>query len=370
MKGLLCVWGGLVMGAMAKTVVWHDAAPAMSAEAPFAIPAPVVPEKTALFWAAAEKESADVAAQVRRFLVGEHAAQEKIDVLTWWAGRAESPDFLVDLASRCAALGKIDAAVYWLQRAAAEDGCDVEDVKGEESLAAVRADARWAKLKGYLEDCAQEWRKSSYFRHVLTLPDAHDGKEAIPMVIALHGYGSVPEDFADADFKAMSNALGVAFLSVSGRLPLGRNSFMWSGDFERDWRHIESALERASGECQPMEGKMAVMGFSQGGQLAAELTAGHPQRFRGCISMSPGSRFASGLVERLEKNPASLAGQQYFFTWITGEGAGPQQRVQGWRPVLEKSGARVYRYAFPGKGHTFPRNDEDYFSIALQVIFQ
>jgi hypothetical protein len=85
--------------------------------------------------------------------------------------------------------------------------------------------------------------------------------------------------------------------------------------------------------------------------------------------MSPGSRYPSGLVDRL-KQQGSLAGQRYFFSWISAEGSGPQSRVQSWRPALEQKQAFVCQHEFPGKGHEWPRNYEDYFAITLQVLMR
>jgi predicted esterase len=360
---------GLAGMAAAKTVTVNETPPMITAEPPFKMEAPIVSASVAKLWSA-EVVGTELSSKVRKFIAGDHPAQEKIDVLAWWAGRAEQPDFFVELASRHAVLGQIDQAIYWLQRAGEEDGLDVADLEADEGLAKVRVDPRWAKLKPYLQACEAEWQKSSYFLQILTLPEKYDGKSPIPLVIGLHGFGSVPEDFSGADHQRLSDSLGVAFLSVSGRLPLGRNSFMWSGDFALDWKHIETAIARTRSDLTPALGKMVAIGFSQGGQLAAEITAAHPQHFRGCVSMSPGSRFASGMADRLGKAPTSLAGQQYFFSWISGEGSGPKQRVLSWRPVLEKQKAQVYQYEFPGKGHTFPRNYEDYFAITLQVILR
>lgn len=362
MKSLLfiaCVWSHI---ALAKTVV-------MEAALPLSWPAMTVvvaiPEVVNPSWSAA-----DAAPKVRQFLAAEHSAQEKIDVLAWWAGKVERPDFLVDLAWRCAVLGQNDNAFYWLQRAAREDTCDPADIEADENFAKLLKDPRWPKVKEFLDACEAQWQASSFYRQVLTLPESYDGKSPIPLVIGLHGYGSLPEDFSGDDHQRICDAQGLAFLSVSGRRPLGRNSFMWTESFDKDWRHIEAAIERARQHLNPATGKMAAIGFSQGGQLAAEICAAQPQHFRGCLSMSPGSRYASGIGERLEKSPASLSGQQYFFSWISGEGVGPKQRVQAWRPMLEKQQAQVYQHEFPGKGHTFPRNYEDYFSIGLQVILR
>lgn len=341
----------------------------MEAELPKSLPAVVyeinLPTVKDAGWAMAEAPQ-----QVRRFLAAKNSDVEKIEVLTWWAGKAERPDFLFDLAARCARAGQADAAIHWLQRAAREDLCDVAELLSDERFATLKNDERWPKLLDFLRACEASWQETSFYRDVLTVPQSYDGKSPIPLVIGLHGYGSLPEDFAGADIQKICDVQNIAFLAVSGRRPLGRNSFMWTESFEKDGKHIDEAVERARPHLKVAKGRMVAMGFSQGGQLAAEITAAFPQHYRGCVSMSPGSRFLDGLVGRLEKVPISLAGQQYFFSWISGEGPRPKERVQAWCPVLEKQNATVYQYGFPGKGHNFPRNYEDYFSISLQVILR
>lgn len=307
--------------------------------------------------------------KVRQFLAAKKSDVEKIEVLTWWAGKAERPDFLYDLAARCANAGQADAAIYWLQRAAREDLCDVAELLSDERFTTLKNDERWPKFLGFLRACEASWQETSFYRDVLTWPESYDGKSPIPLVIGLHGYGSLPEDFAGADFQKISDTQQIAFLAVSGRRPLGRHAFMWTESFEQDRKHVENAIQRSRKHVQIALGSLVAAGFSQGGQLAAELAAFDPGRYRGCISMSPGSRYASGLVERLQSRSV-LTGQRYFFTWISGEGSGPRSRVQQWRPALEQKKALVHEYEFPGIGHEWPRNYEDYFAITLQVLLR
>ena len=326
------------------------------------IAAPVVMAQS---WTGAEAK-----AKVREFLKADHSEEEKIAVLTWWAGQAERQDFLVDLARRCAVAGRLDECIFWLQRAAHEDVCDPGELENEPDFAPLLKDARWPKLKAFLRECEARWQQTTFYRDVLTLPTDYDGKTPIPLVVGLHGYGSVPEDFAGADFQKICDAQHIAFLAVSGRRPLGRHAFMWTESFEKDRQHIEQAMLRSLQHLQVAPGRTVAAGFSQGGQLATELAAAQPNKYRGCLSMSPGSRYASELLSRLKQTNASLTGQQYFFSWISGEGRGPAQRVKEWRPALEQRNARVYEYEFPGKGHEWPRHYEDYFAISLQVLLR
>jgi predicted esterase len=360
MKRLICfamLWQGV---AVAKTIVIESPLPSEWPAVAVEVAAPVVVKQP---WT---KEEAPK--KVRDFLAADYPAEKKIEMQAWWAGVAERPDFLLELAARCARAGQIDPSFYWMQRAAREDVCEAAEIEGDDDFAAVRKDGRWAKVREYLRTCEAKWQESSFHRSVLTLPEQYDGKSAIPVVIGLHGFGSLPEDFAGADFQRICDAQGIAFLGVSGRRPLGRHAFMWTESFEKDWQHVDEALTRVRAHVNPATGRLVAIGFSQGGQLAAEIAAAFPDRVRGCVSMSPGSRFASALGERLQQSTVSLRGQRYFFSWISGEGAGPRQRVDGWRPALEKKQALVHVYQFPGKGHEWPRSYEDYFAITLQVI--
>lgn len=289
-----------------------------------------------------------------------HDYQVKID---------ESEDYL-DAAVQHAKAGSLEATIALLQRAAHEQECTVEKVKGEASFDALRSDARWEKLRFFLEQSEAAWPQSSFSREVLTLPAGYDGKKALPLVLGLHGFGSIPEDFSGSDFQKIADQLQIAFLAVSGKTALNRQSFMWSARFEEHWEHIQAAIQRSRKLLKIAPNKMIVIGFSQGGALAADLCAAFPQTFLGGIIMSPGARHSGKLSQALAATSDSHDHQTYFFSWIQGEGEGTKQRSRESKEIIEQHNAMVCIHEFPGKGHNFPPNYADYFSITIQVILK
>lgn len=278
------------------------------------------------------------------------------------------PDGFVAEAAKFAKKGDRDRAFAWLQRAAHEDCANADDIAGDEDFASLRQDERWAKLLEFLRACDQAWASSEFSREILITPTGYDGKRPIPVVLGLHGYGSWPEDFTGADHQKICDDLDVAFFSLSGTVPLGRNSFMWSQQHEDDWSRIQKALKRVENQVQVAPGKLMAVGFSMGGQLAVHLTAAYPQEMAGSLAMSPGSRYPGRLLEVLEATPQQRTGQSVFLSWISAEGAGIKARCQEQAALLEKHGVSCYVHEFPGKGHHFPRAYADYYGVALQVI--
>lgn len=266
--------------------------------------------------------------------------------------------------------GQLDQALAQLQSAALEQDGLLEEISTAAEFQPLRSDKRWDQLKSYLTAVEKAWPKSKYSRDVLTLPAGYDGKKALPVVLGLHGFGSVPEDFSGTDHQKICDDLGVAFLAVSGTVPLGRQSFMWSARYEDDWLHCQAALKRAEKHLRINDRQLVAIGFSQGGQLAADLCAAYPEKFRGCVVMSMGSRYASRLPDALATKSEGTAKQRYFFSWIQGEGESTKLRSRESIALLEQHHATVFRHEFPGKGHHFPRAYDDYFAIALQVILK
>ena len=360
----------LTLPLSAKTVVKEAPLPSNMPAATISVEVPVADSELVKKWQLESLNRAQIEALVKSCDDKKNQVVDAIAMLTWLVEKQECADLFLEVAARNAEAKNVEAAWYWLQRAARENECDAGEIQSDPRFASLIADTRWQTGKSFLLSCAEIWKSSGFYRDVLTLPSNYDGKKAIPLVLGLHGFGSQPEGFSGDDHQKICNDLNVAFLSVSGSIPIGRNTFMWSASYENDWQHIQQAIKRHGDEVTILHGKISAIGFSQGGQLAADVTASHPEQLCGCIVMSPGSRYGNRFREALEKGGKNSRPQTYFFSWISGEGDGPKIRSNEMVKMLGATKAHAYRHEFPGKSHSFPRGYADYFSIALQVILE
>ncbi len=285
----------------------------------------------------------------------------------WLASNRKQDGDLWEAAVAQARAAKVEWAMRWLQEAARHEACDISEVESEKDFAPLLKHPQWSAVRKDLQECAAKWRASSYIRIVLTLPESHVAGKELPMVVGIHGYGSLPEDFVGDDIQKICDDLAIAVISVSGRGVMARNSFEWTNDISADVAHIFSCLDAVKDHVREQQGQCALIGFSQGGQMALQLLALHPQRFRGAVAMSPGSRHASRLPAILDGAQA-MAGKTVFLSWISGEGSGMAKRCREDAALFRKSGAKAVAQAFPGAGHQWPRGYAEFFSLALQVM--
>lgn len=271
-----------------------------------------------------------------------------------------------ELVAWCVQAKDVDSAIYWLQRAALEDHLD--EVWTDPLLQPLRQDKRWAQLEPFLKESEKAWKESSYTRTLLVLPAGHKPGTPLPMLLTLHGMGSSPEDFAAGEaFQLLANELQVAVLAVSATNSLGMNSFVWTERFEEDWKHISGALESVKAKVTP-KGKLVVMGFSQGGQLAAELAASHPDKFAGAIVLSPGYAAKKHLPEAIVQGGAALATQKFIVAYNDHEHPGTVETGKTMVKLLNEAGATVLNHAFNADAHAAPVAFDEHMSIWLQFI--
>ncbi|BDR52227.1 phospholipase/carboxylesterase [Bombiscardovia nodaiensis] len=118
-----------------------------------------------------------------------------------------------------------------------------------------------------------------------------------PMFLLLHGWGSNEEDIADimryvapySDYASLRAPMTVPG-SESGMFGPGYTWFHRSRpqgeDLDRDGFAAASAIDEWVQANLPAERDVVVMGFSQGGMLAAHLLRINPERYRAAISLS------------------------------------------------------------------------------------
>jgi len=253
--------------------------------------------------------------------------------------------------------GDADAAFYWLQRAAQEELSDPDWAAEDSDLDLLHEDPRWAEVHGYLEAMHTWWRASGRSETLLVVPAGVDPGAPVPALVGLHGRGSSPRDFADAEaYQALADDLGVAFVGVSGTIPVGPRGFEWSGDPARDAERVAAALAEVADDVTIDRNAVVLIGFSQGGQAAAEVAARHPDRYAGAIVMSPGAMQGCqlGAVE------ADLAESRFVVLWGAGEHPVTVALAEQDTDVLRERGARVYSHGYPDVDeHRFPPDYEE-----------
>jgi predicted esterase len=255
-----------------------------------------------------------------------------------------------------ARLGEVDAAFYWLQVAGVEDGVFAQWADQDGDLGPLRRDPRWPTVRRYLGRCNAYWAAHGKPVTVLVLPRNYDGKTPLPAAVWLNGSNSGP-DFRDdpgsAPLEAAAERLHVAVLGVSSTVPLGKAKFNWSENPERDYERVHDALAEVGPRVRIQPEQVILVGFSQGGQVALEIAARHPEVFAGAIAVAPGATHGC----QLQKAPRSpLLGMRGF---VIGEGQLDAAARHGTASAdakwLREAGAIVKQETYTAVGHAIPR---------------
>ncbi len=176
-------------------------------------------------------------------------------------------------------------------------------------------------------------------------------------MIMLHGRGAMA-----ADILFLANELDVRQVAVLA--PQAANSTWYPNRFiapvatNEPW--LTSALQVVDGLVQELATnglgaeRVFVLGFSQGGCLALEYAARHPQRYAGVIGLS------SGLIENGDQPrtySGSLAGTPVLLGCSDVDFHIPVTRVERTAEVLAGLGAAVDKRIYPGMDHTINRDE-------------
>ncbi|MFO0761347.1 MAG: hypothetical protein U0359_33020 [Byssovorax sp.] len=214
-----------------------------------------------------------------------------------------------------ARLGDVNGALYWLLRAAIEEGVDPAAARDDEALAPLRNDLRWPAVSAFLDQTSAYWAASGRRTLLFITPDRRTPGRPLPLVVALHADGDEPADFLDPQtYRAWARKLGVAFVGVSATIPLGPRSFRWSHEPADNTAHLARAVEEITRRLRIPGAPVILLGFSEGAQAALVTAALDPERYRGAIALSPSS--LGSPIAPIAPHPA-LAGQRYVVAYAS-----------------------------------------------------
>ena len=284
----------------------------------------------------------------------------------WHVKKSKSGQY--NLACYLAQAGQTDAAFYWLQSAALEEGVDARHAQQDADLPSLRADPRWAKVHRFLVDCNRYFETAPVVRTTLVLPKAYKKGTPVVAVVWLHGLGSRPEDFVNAGSQEYADRMNVALVGVSGTKARGPRSFVWAEDAAKDAKlALRDALAEVADRVTVKKGQVITLGFSQGAQVGLEVAVRHPEEYAGSIVLSPG---AQPHLEDVTPSPL-LAHRGFVVSCGAKEHLGNVQLTADDAEWLRKAKARVIHKAYPGvAAHTFPADFEDRFPEWVEFILK
>ncbi len=273
-----------------------------------------------------------------------------------------------NLACYHARAGNKDAALYWLQETALDEGVDATWAENDPDLAILRKDTQWSQVSDYLKACNAYWAASGHHKTTLVVPKGYNPRTPIGVLIGMHGRGGGPEGFVTAaGYQKVADDLNMAVVGVSGTLPRGKYSFVWSENPERDATQINSALAELKGKLTPAPGKRIAFGFSQGAQMAFEVAFAYPSDYQGAIVMSPGTTKRATLREL---KPTSQNKEQTFVvTCGADEHPGNVRYTRMDADFAKKAGSRADLQLYKGvETHSFPADFRQAFPRWVRYI--
>ncbi|MCM8531844.1 MAG: hypothetical protein NE330_11835, partial [Lentisphaeraceae bacterium] len=160
--------------------------------------------------------------------------------LQYWACQNNPTAGLYNLARYYSITQKLEASAFTIQQAASAEGVNYQWATQDPALEKLRASKYWKSLETFLKKCDELWQASNYGRATITKPKTKSNT----IIIGLHGYGSKPEDFSEGDgYQKVADSLNATFISISATIPIGRHSFRWSEDLDKDYTRIKALLK-------------------------------------------------------------------------------------------------------------------------------
>jgi predicted esterase len=203
----------------------------------------------------------------------------------------------------------------------------------------------------------------------MALTDPHRGQPVLTFgpapsaarltVIATHGRGASAEDILG--LAGELSTPDVAFLAPQAA---GRTWYPYS--FLMPLDQNEPGLSSALGVIADLvdgliaqripPGRIALLGFSQGGCLALEFAARHPRRYAGVVGLSGGLIGPPGTPRDY---PDRLDGTPVFLGCSDVDPHIPLERVHETADVFRRMGAAVDERIYQGMGHTVGADEID-----------
>jgi predicted esterase len=269
-----------------------------------------------------------------------------------------------NLACAYARAGNNEKSVAWLQTSAERGFSYIATMLRDKDLDTIRDYAGFAAAvelikknnAGALELFKTEAERAKI---VTTLPPHFDKTKRVPLIVALHGYGSDAQDIASA-WRGPAASAG-AILIAPQALQKAGGGFSW-GVVEQGEFLVMRAIEKTQAEYNVDPKRIILTGFSQGGGMCFTIGVRHPEMLAGVISI------AGYYDHRVDPFPAQASVKLPKFVIMNGANDESADNNRDAAKRLEAISVPVLFRIYENVGHAFPPNREQELERALQFI--
>ena len=268
-------------------------------------------------------------------------------------GRSDDPSAAYYLACAFARAGQKDDALPavttcvdrgWFQTALLERDSDLDSVRSAPEFADAVEKSR--QTAGVRLD-----RHKSIVEHLRlekAYPRDYSGTKPIPMILALHGFGSSGAEIVEAWRKAADD-VGAVLVAPTAPHLTALDGYGW-GSTEEGEAIVLGAIDLMTKAHAADPSKIVLTGFSQGGTLAAGVALRHPDLFAGVIPICSVFDPATAAVP--------LKAMPFFprFAILNGADDAEAENNRTATRLFNRVGVPVRFRLYPGVGHAFPRD--------------
>lgn len=263
--------------------------------------------------------------------------------------------------------GEREPALDYLRKAADHGFAAIELVKADKDLAPLASDPSFqeslrrmeANLQKNLDTLKQ--RVESVEPLVFT-PEGLNPRNRVTLIVVLHGYGATAADIIEA-YKGVAKTNGAIVVAPQALRPAGKG-FDWGTSMVEIDMIVNHAITRVSATYNIDPARVVLSGFSQGGFMAYNLVATHPDKFCGAIPV------AARYSPRDAKWPAEMPARLPRVYIMTGK---DDQFLEENRTAAKDLEARKIPFKmveYLGVGHAFPPNREEELNTALEFVLK
>jgi predicted esterase len=136
---------------------------------------------------------------------------------------------------------------------------------------------------------AEERRRTASGAVIMAVPPQNRGGKQ-PVFVYLHGIKGDPSSGC-VEFARSVNSYGW-LVCPQGNVRNPGRTYSWGGTLEAQWHTVQEAVAAVKGEPEvDADAKVVLLGFSQGGYLAANLIRGYPHKIGAAVIIGANVRF-------------------------------------------------------------------------------